>query len=187
MTPGEAGNDSPSEPHGRAAVITVSTRAASGIYPDEAGPALVERLRTGGFTVDAPTVIPDGRGRVADAILQACRRADVVVTTGGTGLHPNDHTPEGTLDVVERLVPGLAEAMRAAALEATPMGMLSRGVAGICRGTLVLNLPGSPRGAVENLAAVEVVLPHALYQLAGGDHHRGGHQHADDDGRGGSG
>lgn len=155
---------------GRAVVITVSSRAAAGVYDDEAGPAVAARLRGLGFEVGAPVVVADGRGRVGDAIRTACERARLVVTSGGTGLHPKDETPEATLDVVDRVVPGLAEATRAAALEVTPMGMLSRGVAGVRGDTLVLNLPGSPAGAVENLAVVEAVLGHALGQLAGGDH-----------------
>ncbi|MBA3373728.1 MAG: MogA/MoaB family molybdenum cofactor biosynthesis protein [Euzebyaceae bacterium] len=154
----------------RAVVVTVSTRAAAGVYADEAGPVVAQVLRQGGFDVDEPVVVPDGRQVVADAIRDACQRADVVVTTGGTGLHPRDETPEATLDVVDRLAPGFAEAMRAASLQATPMGMLSRGVAGVRERCLVLNLPGSPKGAQENLEAVVTVLGHAVDQLRGGDH-----------------
>jgi molybdopterin adenylyltransferase len=155
----------------RAVVITVSSRAAAGIYDDAAGPAVADVLREAGFDVAEPVVVPDGVEEVSDAIRQACRRgADVVVTSGGTGLHPKDVTPEATLAVVERLVPGIAEAMRAAAVTATPMGMLSRGVAGVHRETLVVNLPGSPRGATENLAVILPVLEHAVEQLRGGDH-----------------
>lgn len=164
----------------RAVVITVSTRAAAGVYADDAGPAVAELLRASGFDVDEPVVVPDGRSTVAGAIVTACGHADLVVTSGGTGLHPNDETPEATRDVVERLVPGIAEAMRAASLRVTPMAMLSRGVAGVRGQTLVVNLPGSPKGARENLEAVADVLSHAMDQLAGGDHLRGGHGHAHD-------
>jgi molybdopterin adenylyltransferase len=156
----------------RAAVITVSTRAAHGTYPDEAGPAVAEALREAGFAVSAPVVVPDGRGVVADAISAACGAAEVVVTSGGTGLHPKDETPEATLDVIDRAVPGIAEAMRAASLAKTPMAMLSRAVVGVRRGTLVLNLPGAPKAAVENLEVVLPVLRHAVDQLRGGDHQR---------------
>lgn len=156
----------------RAAVVTVSTRAAAGIYPDDAGPAVADVLREVGFEVGEIVVVPDGRAGVAAAITAACEVADLVVTSGGTGLHPKDLTPEATLDVVDRLAPGFAEAMRAASMTVTPMAMLSRAVAGICGRTLVLNLPGSPKGAVESLRAVTPALAHAVDQLRGGDHPR---------------
>jgi molybdopterin adenylyltransferase len=156
----------------RAAVVTVSTRAAAGVYADDAGPAVAEVLREAGFEVGDPVVVPDGRAGVSAAIIAACERAELVVTNGGTGLHPKDLTPEATLDVVDRLAPGIAEAMRAASLAVTPMAMLSRAVAGIRGMSLVVNLPGSPKGAVENLRAVLPVLGHAVDQLRGGDHPR---------------
>lgn len=155
-----------------AVVITVSNRAAAGVYSDEAGPAVAELLSEAGFDVAPVVVIPDGRKVVASAVVDACERARVVVTTGGTGLHPGDDTPEGTADVVDFLVPGIAEAMRAASLAVTPMAALSRGVAGVRGRSLVVNLPGSPKGAVENLQAVLAVLRHAIDQLDGGDHPR---------------
>lgn len=156
----------------RAVVITVSTRAAAGVYADDAGPAVADALRAVGFVVADIHVVPDGRAVVATAIREACEQADLVVTTGGTGLHPKDETPEATSDVVDRFVPGIAEAMRAAAVRITPMGMLSRSIAGIRGTTLVVNLPGSPKAAVENLDVVMDVLGHAMDQLAGGDHDR---------------
>lgn len=155
-----------------AIVVTVSTRAANGVYDDETGPAVAAALTDAGLTVVDVQVVPDGRAVVSDALRRACERAALVVTNGGTGLHPGDQTPEATLDVVDRAAPGLAEAMRAASLAATPMAMLSRAVAGIRGRTLVINLPGSPRGALENLHVLLPVLPHALDQLAGGDHPR---------------
>lgn len=154
----------------RATVITVSTRAAAGVYADEAGPAVAEVLADAGFDVGDIRVIPDGHGLVATEIRSACDDADLVVTNGGTGLHPKDETPEATRDIVDREVPGIAEAMRAASLAVTPMAMLSRGVAGVRGTVLVINLPGSPKAAVENLQAVLPVLDHALEQLRGGDH-----------------
>lgn len=156
----------------RAAVITVSTRAAGGVYADEAGPEVVLALRKAGFEVGEPVVIPDGREEVADALVRACASADIVVTNGGTGLHPRDETPEATADVCDRLVPGIAEAMRVASLQVTPMAMLSRAAAGVRGATLIVNLPGSPRAAAENLAVVLPVLMHAVDQLHGGDHAR---------------
>lgn len=152
--------------------MTVSTRAAAGVYADEAGPRVVELLAGAGFAVGEPVVVPDGRDGVRQAIVSACEQADVVVTNGGTGLHPKDQTPEATLDAVDRLAPGIPEAMRAASLAITPMAMLSRGVAGLRGQTLVINLPGSPKAAVENLAVVLPTLGHAVDQLRGGDHAR---------------
>ncbi len=156
----------------RAVVITVSTRAAAGVYADEAGPAVAAALEAAGFLVIDVRVIPDGHGLVATEIRSACEVADVVFTSGGTGLHPKDETPDATLDVVDREIPGIAEAMRAASLSVTPMAMLSRAVAGVRGSRLVVNLPGSPKAAVENLQSVLPVLEHALDQIQGGDHPR---------------
>lgn len=153
-------------------VITVSTRAAAGVYADEAGPAVADLLRAAGCEVGEPVVIADGRAEVAEAIAAACDRAELVVTNGGTGINPRDLTPQATRDVVDHEVPGIGEAMRAASVARVPTAMLSRGIAGVRGRTLVLNLPGSPRAARENLEVVLPVLAHALDQLAGGDHPR---------------
>lgn len=148
----------------------MSTRAAAGVYGDDAGPAVAAALREAGLVVGDVRVVPDGRATVATEIRAACEDADVVFTTGGTGLHPRDETPEATRDVVDYEAPGIAEAMRAASLAVTPMAMLSRAVVGVRGSTLVVNLPGSPKAAAENLQVVLSVLGHALDQLAGGDH-----------------
>jgi molybdopterin adenylyltransferase len=156
----------------RAVVVTVSTRAAAGVYEDEAGPVVADALREAGFAVAEPVVVPDGLEVVIEALTAACDEADLVVTNGGTGFHPKDLTPEATQAVIDRAAPGIAEAMRAASLQVTPMAMLSRAVAGVRGRTLVVNLPGSPKAAVENLAVVVPVLRHAVDQLRGGDHPR---------------
>jgi cyclic pyranopterin phosphate synthase len=155
-----------------AVVVTCSNRSAAGEREDESGPALVAALREAGWDVAPhPTVLPDDEGTIADTI---ARLADaghrLILTTGGTGLTPNDVTPAATRRVIDREVPGLAELMRAAGLASTPMAALSRGVVGIRGTTLIANLPGSPRGATESLAALLPVVRHALEQLAGGDH-----------------
>lgn len=156
----------------RVRVVTVSTRASAGVYSDDAGPAVAAVLGRAGFDVVGITVVPDGREGVATAIVEACADADVVITSGGTGLHPKDTTPEATTDVMDRTAPGLAEAIRARSLAITPMAMLSRGVAGIRGDTLIINVPGSPKGARESVEVVAPVLAHAVDQLAAGDHAR---------------
>lgn len=159
------------EPAGRAIVITCSTRAAGGVYPDRGGPLIVEALRQWGFEVGDPLVVPDGP-QVSEALEAALAATpDVVVTTGGTGLSPTDRTPEATRAVLDREVPGLAEAIRGAGLAAgVPTAALSRGLAGIAGQALVVNLPGSTGGVRDGLGVLEAVLPHALSQIRGGDH-----------------
>jgi molybdenum cofactor synthesis domain-containing protein len=156
-----------------AIVVTVSTRAASGERPDTVGPELVDRLKEIGWDVaPRPRVIADGQAHVAALLGELADEGyRLIVTTGGTGLTPTDRTPEATIEVADRLVPGLAELMRLAGVGSTPLAALSRGVAAVRGGTLIVNVPGSPAGALESLMAVLPVLRHAVDQLGGGDHH----------------
>jgi molybdenum cofactor biosynthesis protein B len=157
----------------RAHVITVSDRASAGTMKDESGPALVERLKRERFDVSGPEVVPDERDRIAAAIEAAVTSGvDAVITTGGTGLGPRDVTPQATAPLLDYEVPGLAEAMRRAGASSTPMSALSRGMAGVRGRTLVINVPGSVKGATESLEAVMPVLAHAIRLLHGDTKHR---------------
>ena len=158
----------------RALAITASNRAAAGVYEDRSGPVLVELLRSAGCDpVDGPVVVPDGEP-VQTALLEAIAADyDVVVTTGGTGLTPGDLTPEMTRRVIDREVPGIAEAVRAAGAAAgVPSAILSRGIAGLAGRTLIVNLPGSTGGVRDGMAVLQSVLGHAIDQARGGDHVR---------------
>ncbi|HKW79007.1 MAG TPA: MogA/MoaB family molybdenum cofactor biosynthesis protein [Candidatus Limnocylindria bacterium] len=160
----------------RAGIITVSTKGAAGERADESGPAMRESLVAAGHDVVSASLVTDDVAKVANAILDAVRAgANLVLTSGGTGLSPNDVTPEATRRVIDREVPGIAEALRARSLAKTPHGMLSRGVAGAVGGTLVVNLPGSPRAVRESLEVLLPVVPHALELLAG-DSGESGHR-----------
>lgn len=155
----------------RALVVTSSNRAAAGVYPDRSGPVVVDGLRELGFDVDGPEVVADGEP-VETALRSAVAAGyDVVVTTGGTGLTPGDLTPEMTRRVVDREIPGVAEAIRAYGTAAgVPTAALSRGLAGLAGRTLVINLPGSTGGVRDGLAVLGPLLAHAVEQVAGGDH-----------------
>ncbi|MFL6108841.1 MAG: molybdenum cofactor biosynthesis protein B [Marmoricola sp.] len=155
----------------RAAVVVASNRAAAGVYEDTTGPLIVEALRADGWEVGDAAVVPDGQP-VADAIRAAIEGgARAVLTTGGTGLTPTDRTPEVTRPLLDREVPGIAEAIRAYGVaNGVPTAALSRGLAGVSGHALVVNLPGSTGGVRDGLAVVVPVLRHAVEQVAGGDH-----------------
>ncbi len=159
----------------RARVVTVSDRAYRGAYPDRSGPLLASGLAELGFAVEPPRVVPDERERIEGALREAVAAGiELVVTTGGTGLGPRDVTPEATDAVLERPIPGLAEALRAAGRDAVPTAVLSRGLAGTAASTLVVNLPGSTGGVRDGLGVLAGVLAHAVAQLRGADDHGSG-------------
>ena len=152
-----------------AGVLTISDRSSQGLRQDASGPQLAELLRKHEIEVVWTEVVPDEEPTIRQALIAWAdqERADLIITTGGTGLSPRDVTPEATMAVVQRLIPGMAEAMRAASLLKTPHAMISRAVVGVRGKTLVINLPGSPKGAVENLEAVLPTLKHAIAKIQG--------------------
>lgn len=151
----------------RVAILTVSDRSSAGQRQDLSGPALEKAVLAQGWQVHGTDVVPDDMQPIQQALTKwvDSGKVDVVLTTGGTGFTRRDITPEATLGICERMAPGLAEAMRATSLQITPHGMLSRAVAGIRKATLIVNLPGSPKAAMENLAVITPVLPHAVQLL----------------------
>ena len=155
----------------RGEVVVASNRAAAGVYADETGPLIVAFLQELGFAVDAPVVVPDG-APVGEAIAAAAAGgARVVLTTGGTGLTPTDQTPEVTRELLDREVPGIAEAIRAYGVaNGVPAAVLSRGLAGVVGTCLVVNLPGSRGGVKDGLAVLRPILVHAVEQVVGSDH-----------------
>lgn len=153
----------------RAAIITASDSGFAGMREDISGAVAREILEENGYAVTGYTLLPDSRERIAGELRRLCdeKLADLVITTGGTGFSPRDCTPEATLDVAERSAPGIAEAMRAESLKITPRAMFSRAVAVIRGGTLIVNLPGSPKAVRENLSFILPTLGHGLEILAG--------------------
>lgn len=153
----------------QAAVLTVSDRSFRGERPDGGGPLVAQLLEGAGYEIAEAVIVPDEQDQIEAALRKLCDEAGValVVTTGGTGFSPRDVTPEATVAVCQRLTPGIPEAMRYASMQVTPRGMLSRAAAGIRGKTLIVNLPGSPKAAKENLEAVLPTLAHGLEMLTG--------------------
>lgn len=155
----------------RGIVITVSDRGSRGEREDTSGPEIAGMLRKIGMEIVHQRIIPDEEGLIRRALVECCDggTADLVLTTGGTGVSPRDVTPDATLKVIDREIPGMAEAMRRHSATVTPHAMISRAVAGIRGRTLIINLPGSPKGAAENLAVLLPALAHTIEKIKGDD------------------
>jgi len=149
------------------AVLTLSDKGSRGERADQSGPLIAEIIKDTG-TVDYYDVLPDDREMIRNRLLEYTGKVDLILTTGGTGLSPRDVTPDATLDVIDRQVPGIAEAMRMEGMKKTGRSMLSRAVAGVKGQTLIINLPGSPKAVKENLETILDVLPHAVEKIKGG-------------------
>jgi molybdenum cofactor synthesis domain-containing protein len=154
-----------------AAVLTISDSASQGTREDLSGPAVVAILLEKGFTLISSDTVPDDAGRIAATLIQMAEVAQFVVTTGGTGLSPRDVTPEATASICDKQVPGIAEVMRSEGLKQTSLSSLSRAICGVRGKALILNLPGSPKGATASLNAVLHLIPHALELLQGKTDH----------------
>ena len=152
----------------KASVITISDRASRGEYEDKSGALICDMLKKAGYGLSGYVIIPDEKNKIKEAIIEECDNGvELIVTTGGTGFAPGDVTPEATREVIEREAPGISEYMRQRSMQITPRGMLSRGISGIRGGSLIINLPGSPKGATENLGFVLPHLGHGLDMLSG--------------------
>lgn len=149
------------------AILTLSDKGAKGEREDLAGPLIKEMIAAIGATVEYYEVIPDEKGLIKEKLMAYSKKVDLVLTTGGTGLSPRDVTPEATLEVIDKEIPGIAEAMRSAGLEKTKRAMLSRAVAGVRGNALIINLPGSPKAVKEGLEAIMDIIPHAIEKIKG--------------------
>ncbi len=165
-------NASSNRPPVKAGILIASDRAADGTRPDETLPLLARHLETIGVKIVASIVLPDDKDRIVSTLHEWSQsEIDLILTSGGTGLSPRDVTPEATINVIDKRIPGIEEAMRQASSQHTPFAMLSRAVAGLAGSTLIVNLPGKPTAAIENLAALEPVLSHAIELSRGGNPH----------------
>jgi molybdopterin adenylyltransferase len=162
----------------RFGIITASDRSSAGLRPDISGQWLVDEIKRNHWIVSRTTILPDDQTTLQEtlALWADSGEIDIILTTGGTGFSPRDVTPEATLAVIDRQAPGIAEAMRSASLSITPHAMLSRAAAGIRKQTLIINLPGSPKAALENLATILPALPHAVQLLKGDPASEKGHK-----------
>lgn len=150
-----------------AAVLTVSDKGSRGEREDLSGPAIREYLSRIGASVEHYEVIPDEKSLIKEKLVHYSKKVDIILTTGGTGLSPRDVTPDATLEVIDREIPGIGEAMRSEGMKKTDRAMLSRAVAGVRGKTLIINLPGSPKAIEEGLAAIADVIPHAIEKIKG--------------------
>lgn len=156
----------------KAVILTISDRAVQGIYEDQSGKLIRAILEKNNFQIADYDILPDDSALIKRALIRYADKykVNLIVTSGGTGLGPRDFTPEATGQVIDKEVPGFSELMRRQGLESTKRAVLSRGITGIRKGTLIINLPGSPRGARESLESVLEIIPHALTMIAGGGH-----------------
>jgi molybdopterin adenylyltransferase len=162
----------------RCAILTISDRSSQGLREDLSGPALREHVSALGWSIKKMHILADDLSVIQTTLMEICDQdeIDLLLTTGGTGCAPRDVTPEATQSVIERATPGLAEVMRLESCKINPHAMLSRGVAGIRKNTLIVNLPGSPKAAVENLMVIEKTLPHAISLIRSDPMSESGHQ-----------
>lgn len=150
-----------------AAVLTLSDKGARGEREDLSGPAIEEMLKRIGIEVTDYVILPDEKEMIKEKLLEYCRRVDLILTTGGTGLGPRDVTPDATIEIIDKEIPGIAEAMRAEGMKKTARSMISRAVTGMRGRTLIINLPGSPKAVRENLETILDVIPHAIKKIKG--------------------